>query len=158
MSSIGVLRSPILLGASGVPASVTGTASETQLASIAIPAGVMGVAGGLRIGVIFSFTNSGNNKTARVRFGGSGGAAYLSSTVTTTEIGRYQTEVWNDGAANSQKGWPSSTSFGLLGISIGSGAVDTSAATTVYISGQLANTGETITLLRYSVELLQAVS
>lgn len=150
-------RAGISILGSGVGGSVSSGTAETQLASISVPAGAMGANGILRVTCRWTFTNSGNNKTMRVRLGGSGGVAYLAQVVTTTLINQTQTIIWNVNSASVQEGYPATVANPFTGASAGAfvtGALDTSVATTVYISGQPASGGETITLRGYLVELL----
>lgn len=147
-----------VLAASAVAASHTGNTSETALATITVPAGAMGPNGLLRVTTQWSYTNSANNKTLRVRFGGASGTGYLGNNVTTTNAFRDQRLIANRNAANAQVGqstgvltsggWGTSTSTPVTS------SVDTSAAADLVISGQLANAGETVTLESYLVELL----
>ncbi len=143
-------------GHSNTVSSVSSGTTEVQLASITIPAGSMGANGTLRVTTNWSYTNSGNTKTFRVRFGGSSGTGYLSSTATTTATARDQKEICNNNATNSQKGYNSgfSGTFNTSSSAFSTGSIDTTSSTTVYISGQTASSGETITLESFTVELL----
>lgn len=144
-------------GQSGVAVPVTGTASETALASVTIPAGAMGANGSLRITALFSYTNSVNNKTVRVRFGnGLSGTTFAQSTLTTTAATRLTLTIQNRNSAASQIGGLVNGSLGGTASASVTGTIDTTASQTLTISGQLANTGETITLESYVVELLYA--
>lgn len=154
-------NSGYILGASSAAQSISSGTAEAQLASIVLPAGAMGTNGILRITCRWTYTNSGNNKTMRVRLGGSGGTVYLSYVVTTTLIAQTQTVIWNVNAANSQEGYSATASNPYQGASAGAyvtGAIDTSAASSIYISGQPASGGETVTLRGYLVELLPGVA
>ena len=147
------LQSPGSLGVSGVGVPVTGTTNETTLATIGIPASAMGINGYTRIWTLWTATNSANNKTIRVRLGGS---VVFSSVVTTTPNGSTVVEIWNRGALNSQISNNSSTGAGLgfTGNAWTTTAIDMSVAQNITITGQLANSGETITLEAYTVELI----
>lgn len=153
-------QSITVLGSSGTPVSVTGNTNETQLASIKVPANSMGPNGRLRITTLWSWTNSANNKVTRVRLGGAAGTVFGERTATTTASMQGLTQIVNNGAANAQKGRPIGSLFAPYGDSAGvilTSAIDTTVDTTVYISGQLANSGETITLEAYTVELIPGV-
>ncbi len=151
------LKGVYILAASAAPVSVTGTASETALATITIPAGAMGVNGAVRIWTQWSYTNSGNAKTLRTRFGGIGGTQYMSVAPTTTASMRDVPRIiQNRGAANSQVGGVISATAGFApttGAPVTS-AIDTTLAADIVLTGTLANTGETITLESYLVELI----
>lgn len=144
-----------VIGASGVASPVTGTTSETALATITIPAGAMGANGILRITGLATYTNSVNNKTLRYRFGnGLSGTAFASSVLTTTAATRLTMSIQNRNSASSQIGGLANGSLGGTSTANVTGTIDTTSSQTLTISGQLANTGETITLESYIVELL----
>lgn len=146
-------RSPIILAQSGVAASVTGTLTETTLASVTIPGGMMGTNGSLRIKAKWTYTNSVNNKTIKSVFGGQAVTTGVRTT-STTEFLFYTID--NRGSLSSQMGpntaIPSSSSLGTYFPL----TVDTSVDQTLTFTGTLANTGETITLEGYTVEVLPA--
>ncbi len=156
MPGLGV--TPRVLWSTNVAASVTGTVSETQLASIPIPANLLGANGTLRVTTFWSHTNSANNKTLRVRFGGASGIQYFSNIVTTTASSMDMRHIHNNNAANAQKGFQSAASFGATATAVVTGSVNTAAATTIYVSAQLANSGETATLEAVIVEFIPAVT
>lgn len=146
----------VLLARSAVAASVTGTLSETALATVTIKAGVMGTNGQLRITTLWSHTNSANTKTERVRLGGIGGTAFLEVNATTTDSGQLMTMIRNRNSASSQVGADrGSSGLGLLAGAIATASLDTAAAQDIAITGQLVTAAESITLESYSVELLQ---
>jgi hypothetical protein len=151
-----------ILGASAATGmSVTGTASETVLATVPIAAGAIGANGILRITSLWGVTNSANNKTVQVRLGASGngiaGDIFGLAVLTTVAAIRMQNQIQNRNAANSQVtlsgtgtgGWGTTTG------GISTATRDTSVATDLVFTGTLANTGETITLHSYLVELIR---
>lgn len=145
-----------IIAHSAVAAALTGTTAETALASIAIPAGAMGANGVIRVTTEWSYTSSANNKSLRTRLGsGLSGTMFDLIVPTTNAFQRRQCDIKNRNAQNAQIAPPSGYVAGF-GTSTGtplSGTVDTSAAQTLAITGQLANAGETITLESYIVEL-----
>lgn len=145
-----------VIGASGVASSVTGTASETSLAGITIPANAMGTNGVLRVTALWTYTNSVNAKTLRVRFGnGLSGTAFQNlAAANSTAAFRTFTTIQNRNSASSQIAGIAGGNFTATTIANVTGTIDTTAQQTLTISGQLANTGETITLESYLVELL----
>ncbi len=147
-----------ILGSSGTASSVSSGTAETQLASITIPAGVMGANGALRITTLWSYTNSVNNKSLRVRLGGASGSIMWSSVPTTTAMLQSAVIVFNSNSASVQKAINQGVSPYTSGAgSLLSAAVNTASSTTIYISGQTASSGETITLESYTVELIPGV-
>lgn len=144
--------------ASGAPGTaLTGTVAETVLASITLPANLVNVGKGLRVRIIASATNNGNNKTLRVRIGGVAGtligsnvansvAAYFMDRQlilrnATTLVGAATADAV-DGAAVTSSNAPVTY------------AVDLTANTTLDLTGQLADAGDTMTLESYSIELV----
>jgi hypothetical protein len=152
-------KSWTFLAASAVAASVTGTLTETALATVTLPAGAMGANGALRITSIWSTPGgSGNSKSLRVRLGGMSGAQVMAVAVTTSlsvsEAGRI---VQNRNSASSQvtrnSGNPGN---GGSSSAVTTGAINTAVAQDIVFTGQLANIGETITLESYLVEVYYA--
>lgn len=146
-----------ILGSSGEAVSGAADTNENTLATISIPAAAMGLKGILRVETLWTFTNSGNNKVLRWRLGTIAGTAFLEATQTTTATYSDRRSIQNRGAANSQIGWAATATAGGAGAStsaVTTGSIDTSAATTLVITGQKASAGETITLERYLVELI----
>jgi hypothetical protein len=154
MSSINMGLRPTIVASSGTAASVTGTTSETQLAPITIPAGLLKANDKLRISTLWSYTNSANNKTPRIRFSGAGGAAIMAINVTKTTALVDQRVVHANNATNPQKTtpWTLAGGFGTTTAAPSTTAVDTTVPGTLYISGQLALGSETLTLEAYTVE------
>lgn len=149
---IGVLARgvAVVVGQSAVPASVTGTLSETTLATIAIPAGAMGVNGSLRVTTKWSMPNNANTKTMFVRLGGT--ILGINVGVTTTTAYNAVTMIQNRGAGNSQIG----TNGGGIGNITGqpTATIDTTIAQNLTITGQLGVGTDTLTLEGYTVEIL----
>jgi hypothetical protein len=145
---------PYILGQGAVASSVTGTLTETTLATVTVPAGAIGPNGRLRITSLWSVTNSANTKTLRVKLAAQ---SFLSAAVTAVSAGRWQQEIANRNSQSSQVssnsgggggGWSTTTT------TVTATAVNTAVAQDITITGTLANTGETITLESYLVELI----
>ena len=148
------LKSSGVLAQSAVPASVTGTLSETTLATIAIPAGAMGVNGAIRIKSRWTYPNTANVKTLNARING----VLVEQKVEGSgfQITRTDWSGENRGAMNSQI-WDRNNSVGGAyeqNATFQTTAIDMSVAQNLTLTGTLANTGETITLEAYTVELL----
>lgn len=144
-----------VLAQRAVASSVTGTLTETTLATITIPANAMGVNGAIRITPLFSYTNSANTKRLRIKFAGN---EYWNLPVTTTASSQSITMIRNRNAANSQVGMALAVNSGLsqATTAVVTSAVDTTTDQPLTITAQLANTGETITLEAYTVEILKS--
>ena len=134
------------------PFSSTGSTSVVTLATITIPAGLLGANGKLKIYPLWATTNNANVKTLRVLFGGS-----TCSTMPTQNVPNNSglIIIRNANSESSQK-----CSSGLVaGIGASSGSIasttiDTSAATTITITGQLAVGTDTMTLEDLFVEVV----
>jgi hypothetical protein len=145
----------IILGASAVAVSGPADTNENILATINIPAGAMGINGILRVETLWTVTSSVNNKTLNARLGGIGGTAFLNIVLTTSVSFLGVKTIQNRGAANSQVAFTAlSGNFGATSAAVTTASIDTSAATTLVITGQKASAGEDLTLERYSVELI----
>lgn len=141
---------PKSAGKSGVAVPLTGSTSETTLATIVIPGGSLGANGRIEIDTIWSYTNSANNKIMRVKFGAT---TYTQITATTTASCRLSTLIWNR-SATSQVAYTSVASgFGPSTGTIVTGSSDTNGDVSVTITGQLASGAETMTLEAYGVRI-----
>lgn len=147
----------LVLAKSAVAVSTPASTTEEVLATITIPAGIIGDNGQLRVYTLWSSTSSANTKTPRVRFGGTSGTAFLSATLTTSATTQVMTLIRNRSSASSQVGNVATVtaSFGVSSGSITTATVDTSVATTLVITGQKAVSGETLTLESYTVEVIK---
>lgn len=138
----------------------TGDTNEFALATIQIPANSIGPNGSVRITQLITYTNSANTKTFRTRFGGVSGTSYNTMAVTTTATGRYQSQIGNRNSTNSQVGFASGVGVGSTGATWGfttgavvTSAVDTTASVDIVLTGTNSNSGETVALEGYSVEI-----
>lgn len=154
----GINTGMTMLAASAVAVSHTGNTDETALATVAIPAGCMGINGGLLIYSTWSITNSGNSKTIRGRLGGIGGTAFLGAAITTQATTHDIRRIRNRGSAASQvAGTSAATSGQPIGpttAAVTTGTINTAVAQDFVFTAQLASAGETITLESYEVWLL----
>lgn len=156
MSSFFATNKVKVLGASAVAVSHTGSTDETVFATVSIAAGAMSANAILRITTLWSYTNSANNKTGRIRLGGVSGTQFLSVAHTTSASFSDSRLIRNRGATNSQVCTASASvsSAGTTGLAVTTGTVDMSVAQDLVLSGQLALGTETITLEGYLVELI----
>lgn len=153
------VAAPIVLAESGVAVAHTGTTAHTAIVTIAIPAGAPGANGRVEVFVNFSNNNSGNNKTPRVLWGASGAGVagtVLWATTNTTNVGNpVMAGVHNRNSASSQIAIasPAGNSMGATAAAFPTAAVNTAAAAEIVLSGELANSGDTITVESYRVLL-----
>lgn len=144
---------------SGDDLSHTGDTNETKLASVSIAANAMGANGRLEIETVWTNNNSGNAKQRRIRFGA---ADDLTGTAVhdvspTTNLGHTQLQsIQNANATNAQNCLvvgTTATPYGANAAGPTTAAIDTTAVSYVVFSMQLANGGDTGTLLHYRVTL-----
>ena len=147
-----VRLNPIKIFSLSAPVSLTGSTSAVTLATITIPAGLLGANGKLKIYPLWSTTNNANQKTLRAIFSGSTCSTMVSQSVPNNSglliIRNINSESVQKCSSGLVAGIGSSTG------SIASLTVDTTAATTLVISGQLAVGTDTLTLEDLFVEVV----
>lgn len=141
-----------IIASSAVAASGAADTNENTLATVTVPAGIMGLNGIVRVTTSWTFTNNANNKTPRIKFGGTTVATYTGASNASLDVTAL---VQNRASASSQM------ATGLAVASAGNSktnpqalAIDTSAAVTILITAQKATGTDTMTLENYIVELL----
>lgn len=143
---------PYVIAASAVAVATTGDTNENTLATITIPGDAMGANGIVRITTVFSYTNSANTKSLKVKFGGT---TYQNTSVTTTASARYQSQIQNRNSVSSQVGGHVSGTFATSSGAPVTSSINTAAEVTVLITGQNGLGSETITLESYLVEVIK---
>lgn len=143
-----------VLGKQHTASSVTGTTSDTTLYSLVIPGGTIKANGALRIWPLFSFTGSTNLKTMKVKLGGTVFLSVSSSATANISAVFFQM-IRNRNSQSAQVAGNTTGGFGVQTNAVYTGAVDTSVNQTLEVTGQLANSGETITLESVAVEVLR---
>ena len=147
-----VRLNPIKVFSLSAPVVLTGSTSGVTLATITIPAGLIGANGKLKIYPLWATTNNANVKTLRLNIGG-----VLCSTMTSQSVPNNSglLIIRNINSESAQK-----CSSGLVaGIGASSGSIasttiDTTAATAITITGQLAVGTDTLTLEDLFVEVV----
>jgi len=146
-----------LIAVDGAIATLTGTTNETVLATFAFPAKLASPKMVLSINSLWSNTNSSNNKTPRVRLGGISGTTYSNPVLTATAAYQTVTSIRSKNSVSSQVGMASPIAA-VYSISGGNpvitSTIDMSASNTdIVITGQLADSSESLTLQAYSITL-----
>jgi hypothetical protein len=139
----------------GVGTSLTGTTTETTLATIPVPANGLGPNGIIRLTVNFSHTNNANSKTLRARFSGPAGTVYLSAAAASQIRTHTIVYIYNLNSTNSQSGGANAGNTSGLGQSTTpqiTSTVDTTVDTSIVITGELGDSADTITLVSYVFE------
>ena len=147
-----VRLNPIKISSLSATVSLTGSTSVVTLATITIPAGLMGANGKLKIYPLWATTNNANIKTLRAVFGGSTCTTMTSQSVPNNSGLVIIRNTNNEAAQKCSSGLVAG--IGASSGSIASPTVDTSAATTLVISGQLAVGTDTLTLEDLFVEVV----
>lgn len=157
----GIAGVPFPVANSSVISTVTGTTTETALATVSIPGGMMGANGSLRIRAIFSHTGSTNVKTFRVRVNSTAGNSLgaITSSAAGTTVTHAEWEMMNRNSASSQFAFSlgnraSDLLQSLLATSAGVGQ-NTANDFDLLLTGTLANSGETATLEYYRIDLVR---
>ncbi len=142
---------PIKIFSLSVPVSTSST-SVVTLATITLPAGLLGANGKLKIYPLWATTNNANVKTLRATFSGSTCTTMTSQSVPNNSGLVIIRNTNSESAQKCSSGLVAGigSSFG----SIASPTVDTTAATTLVISGQLAVGTDTLTLEDLFVEVV----
>ncbi len=147
-----VRLNPIKIFSLSAPVSLTGSTSIVTLATITIPAGLLGANGKLKIYPLWATTNNANTKTLRAIFSG------LTCTTMTSQSFPNNSGLVIIRNINSESVQKCSSGL-VAGIGSSSGSiavltVDTTAATTITITGQLAVGADTMTLEDLFVEVV----
>lgn len=141
-----------VIAQTAVAVPLTGSTSETTLATITVPASAMGANGRVEIYIDTGFTGTAGNKTINVYFGGTLTMTHAAGAAET--IGRpSDIRITNRNNASSQR-WDArwinaSSSQGKA--SQGTTAINTGSSVDIVIKGQLGNAADTLTLEAYQV-------
>jgi hypothetical protein len=157
-----VSGSIICLANSGVKVNLTGTTSETLLYTLALPDGIMGPNSSLQIEPAFNWTNSANNKTVKIAVGQTlVGATTLFTRTRTTTGDLPLIRLTNRGVTNSQI--EVFSGMGVYGANSANFLVENTRAANfslpnlnLYITGTLANAGESLDLNAVMVSVINA--
>ena len=143
---------PLLLFASAVPVSLTGTLTKTSLRSFTLKANTMGLNDCLEVWSLWSHTNSVNNKLENVAFGS---ATIIGANTTTNDSMNRPNWVWNRNSLSSQLFYAAGQITGTGNTSSGAATTTQNTATDILIDflGTLVDTGEVITLEACHVKL-----
>ena len=132
--------------------SVTGTTSETTLRTETIPGGLLRTNGVLRLRAYGSFNDATDNKTIRLKFG----ATTLSTQVYTAGTAwMCDIQLANVASASTQRwfGAFNRTTDTLMSFTGGGSSENTASDVAIALTGQLANSADTISILGWTVEV-----
>ena len=135
-------------------ASLTGTTAETTLATIPIKGGVLGVNGKLRFYILGTVTNNANAKSFRLKHA----STPLWQVAYTTAVGITAQILFLNKDSESSQVTALFNTTGLGGNTatvVTPSAIDTSADFSLTITGQLANSADSISVTAIFVEIMQ---
>jgi len=135
-------------------ASLTGTTAETTLATIPIKGGVLGVNGKLRFYILGTVTNNANTKAFRLKHA----ATPLWQLAYTTSVGVVSQILFLNKNSESSQVTALFNSNGLGGNTstvVTPSAINTSADFSLTITGQLADSADSISVTAIFVEIMQ---
>jgi hypothetical protein len=131
---------------------LTGTTSETTLLTVNIPAGLIGISGKVKMYPLYSMTNNANSKVLRVKLGGS---TAFSTVVSNSSQSSALVIIRNVGSEAVQKSSTGVVSgLGNISTPLTSLTINTSAATTITVTGQLVNSADTMMLEDFFMEIV----
>lgn len=154
------LNGEVTLAQSGASVSVTGTTTETVLATYTLPGGLMSANGQIEIIHFWNVPSTANNKQIRVRHsslgGGIAGDMYYYYNAITTIIGLQGiTCIRSANSTTAQKGWGIGTTgpsgIGAIASTLRSITRGLQNDSDIVLTAQLADTSETVTLEAYSI-------
>lgn len=142
-------------------ANLTGSTSETNLAIVTIPAGVMSANARLKIEVLLLFTGTAGTKTFRLRHSTtsgdvSGGTNYSQVAAVAASLSASITaNIWNTNSTSAQVGYaPASLTVGTSTLTVVTGALATTNISYLNLNGVLGNSGDAMQIVGYTVTLI----
>lgn len=145
---------PDLFAQSGTATSVGAVTTEATLATISFAGGELGANGWIQVNSLWTTNNNANAKNLRIRVGGAAGTAMMDVSNTSAVFLFRPLVIVNSNSASSQKAQApagNGTGSGSGTSSPITAAVNTAAAWDLVITGQKANSADTITLEGYQV-------
>lgn len=129
----------------GNSSTVTGTTLETTLASVNLKGGALGMNDYIEAVMMFSYSNSVNDKTMRFKIGTS---EYFVGLATTSATAVRRVEIFNRNSQASQVSYAPSVFIdnGSTTVAVGTFTEDLSLDKTIAVTGQLESGAETIAL------------
>jgi len=148
----------VSLLANGNPATTTSGTTETVLATIPLPALALADNGKVVVEFLVTYPNNANNKTVNLRLGGTGinGTSLWEQTATTTVKMSVRCGFMNRNSVSSQvqTALEYGFGFGQAALALRTAVVDTSVATSLFLTGTCANGADLITLQSITATVL----
>ena len=137
---------------SGTAISAGNDMTEDFLATITLPANTLGANGFISGWANYTCTNNGNAKTIRARYSTISGTQLWSYNLASLAGGSVQFTLTNSNATNAQS--TSSQCLVLANAQINTtSAIDTTASTSLVLTGQKGSAGDALTLVNYLITL-----
>lgn len=132
---------------------LTGSTSETVLATLSLPGGTLGPNGAITIDALWSHNANANAKTLRARLGGLSGVAFGISQASATSLSaRLTGYLQNRNSVSSQVG-SSGAAFTLSTAAVNTGALNTANNWDIVITGQLGVGTDSMTLEGFTIRI-----
>jgi len=156
-AAMAALKGVYVLSTSAVPSTtLTGSTSETVLATIPVPANAMGANGRLEIEAVWGFSSGGAPGTRTVRHRLGGNSIHTQVCSNSTQTYSLEAGIFNRNSASSQVcrntatagGWGSSSS------AVQTFTIDTTTSQNITLTCQLADVGDSAILHSYCVKLI----
>lgn len=155
------LNGEVTLAQSGAAIDMTGAATEQFMATYTLPGGLMSANAQIEIFCLWSVPNTANSKTLRIKHSAVGGGiggdiiSFYSCALTTSSQLQAITVIRAANSTTAQKGWGIGSTvpsgIGAISSTLRSFARATQNDSDLVITGQLADTAETITLEAYTI-------
>jgi hypothetical protein len=143
--------SPTAYTCGTAPGAYAQSTTAITLATVSVPANIMGVYGGIGVNENWGYANSSSTKTLNTTFGGSN---ILNFTPTTSAAAEWKTWLFNVGSASIQTATPAGLGgFGTINGNNRHLTIDTTTAQNVVFTGTLASASDFIVLERFIVRL-----
>lgn len=155
---------PIVIKGTGVATGTTNSATEANLATVTIPADVIGANGSVMITALWRFTGTAGTKTPIIRHNTTSGATSSGTVIAgntamaANSLSAQWEALWihNANATNAQVVEAASNTGQFSGSTVNdrvTGAIDTTAASYLNFNASTANSGDTVQLLAYVVTI-----
>lgn len=147
---------PALTWNGGAAIAHTGTADETTKISKLVPGGLMGINGRIEYDLYYSWPDTANDKTVKVKLGGTTFVTRLTTGTQTT--GRINGFIANRGEEDSQVGChlQATGGFGESATAVVTASVDTEEDAFFTVTCQLETDSETLTIQAYSIKVYRS--
>ena len=152
-----------VLVADGADATSPADTLDNTLKSVSIPANSLGANGRIRVYCIVKSTGTNNTKTYRIKFGATTLFSFVDGATSESRY-EFNLNIFNRNLTNSQYAWfmypynnaaANTDTFASISRHWNTSAIDTTSAQTLAVTGQLANSLDSIIISGFYVEILR---